>query len=140
MRRESGQALLVALIALVLIGAALALVAGLLVGRMNRVQERTRDTALLALSDAAVAETLADLAAWPSSPGVARRALGGGTIESRVAHGAGGTFTVVATAAYQGGALTVEARGRSTELGPVVDTWRRLPPAAGDRGGSIRPR
>jgi hypothetical protein len=136
---ESGQALLIALIALILIGVALALVAALLVGRMNRVQERTRDTALLALSDAALAETLADMAAWPASPGVDRRPFGGGTLESRVAHGAGGSFTVLATATFRGGILTVEARGRSTELGPVVDSWRRVPPSAGDRGGSFRP-
>ena len=137
---ESGQALLLALIALILIGAALALVAGLLVGRMNRVQERTHATALLAISDAAVAETLANLAAWPSSPGVDRRPFGGGTLESRVTHGAGGSFTILAAATYRGRSIRVEARGRSTDLGPVVDAWRRLPPGGADRGGSFRPR
>jgi hypothetical protein len=138
--REAGQGLLIALVALVLLGAVLALVAALLVGRMHRVQERTRDTALLALADAAVAESLADLAAWPVSPGVGRRPFGGGTIESRIARGAGSGFTILATATYRGGTLTVEARGRLTDLGPVVDAWRRVPAAERrDGGGSFRP-
>lgn len=136
---ESGQALLVALVVLLLLGAVLAVVAALLVSRMERVQERTRDTALLALSDAAVAESLASLAAWPASPGVDPRPFGGGTIESRVTRGAGDSFTLVARATYRGGALTVEAKGRLTELGPVVDSWRRVPAAEAGGGGSLDP-
>lgn len=136
---ESGQALLIALVVLLLLGAVLALVATLLVSRMERVQERTRDTALLALADAAVAESLANLAARPVSPGVERRPFGGGTIESRVTRGGGDRFTVVARATFRGGTLLVEAKGRLTELGPVVDSWRRVPASEARAGGSFRP-
>lgn len=137
-RGEEGQALVVALVALLLLGAALALVAGTLVARMNRVRAEARETVLLALGDAAVAETLANLAAWPVSPGVAPRDFGGGTIESRVTRLPHDGFTAVAQAAYRGESLSVEVKGRLTELGPVVDGWRRLPPDDGD-GGSFQP-
>lgn len=135
---ESGQALIVALIAVLLLGAGLALVASTLVSRMRRAQEASDRTALLALTDAAVAETLANLAAWPVSPGVASRELGGGTIASTVRRGGGGGFTIVAEATYRRGRLSVEVKGRLTELGPQVDSWRRLPPGDEPGGGSFQ--
>ncbi|HLE82732.1 MAG TPA: hypothetical protein VJG13_00210, partial [Thermoanaerobaculia bacterium] len=113
------------------------LVAGTLVSRMQRAQRASDETALLALTDAAVAETLADLAAWPVSPGVARRSFGGGTIASTVRRGGGESFTIVADATYRRGRLSVEVKGRLTELGPQVDAWRRLPPVPEDTGGSF---
>jgi hypothetical protein len=137
-RSESGQALLVALVVMLLLGAVLSVVAALLVSRMERVQERTRDTALLALADAAVAESLANLSALPTSAGVDPRPFGGGTIESRVTRGGGESFTLVARATYRGRTLVVEARGRLTELGPDVDSWRRVPAGERERGGGFR--
>jgi len=135
---ESGQALVVALVAVLLLGAALALVAGTLVSRMQRAQRAADDTTLLALTDAAVAETLADLAAWPVSPGVSTRDFGGGTIGSTVRHGGGKSFTIVAEATYRRRRLEGEGKGRMTDLGPQVDGWRRLPPAQ-ETGGGFQP-
>jgi Flp pilus assembly protein TadG len=135
---ETGQVLVVALVAVLLLAAAFALVSGTLVSRMQRAQRAADETDLLALTDAAVAETLANLAAWPVSAGVERRSFGGGTIESTVQRGGGKSFTIVAEATVRRGRLSVEVRGRLTELGPVVDSWRRLPPAR--RGGTSRRR
>lgn len=138
-RGESGQALVLALAAVLVLGAALALVAGSLVSRMQRLRVETRDTALLALADAAVAETLANLAGRPSAGGLDPHAFGGGSIESEVSHGAGGAFRVVASASYRGGALRVEVRGLSTDEGPRVTSWRRLPARPDAGGGGFQP-
>lgn len=131
---ESGQALVLALVAILLFTAAVALVAGILVSRMKRAQHEADQTDLLALTDAAVAETLANLAARPASAGVPPRSFGGGTIESTVQLGGGKSFTIVAEATIRRGRLSVEVEGRLTELGPVVESWRRLPPASEDSG------
>lgn len=136
---ERGQALVLALLAVLVLGAALALVAGSLVARMQGVRVETRETALLALTDAAVAETLAGLAGRPYGGGLAEKPFGGGTIESTVAHGAAGAFTLVARAAYRGAAMEVEVRGRITDEGPRVTAWRRLPTPEASRGGGFEP-
>lgn len=135
---EAGQALVLALVAVLLLTAALALAAGALVSRMQRVQRDADRTDLLALTDAAVAETLANLAAWPVSAGVEPRSFGGGTIRSSVRRGGAKSFTITAGASVRRGRLEVEVRGRLTEHGPVVDSWRRLPPAGEDAGGSFQ--
>lgn len=134
---QSGQALVLALMAVLVLGAALALVSGSLVSRMQRLRVETRQTALLALSDAAVAESLANLAGRPSAGGVAERPFGGGTIGSSVAHGAAGSFVIVARSSYRGAEMAVEVRGRTTELGPRVTSWRRLAPEEADGGGGF---
>lgn len=134
-RADSGQGLVVALVALLLLGAVFALVAGMLVSRMQRAQDDARETVLLALADAAVAESLANLAAHPGSAGVERRPFGGGTIESTVTRTGREGFRLTAVATYRGEGLTVEAVGRLTELGPVVDGWRRVPASEAEEGG-----
>lgn len=132
--REAGQALVVVLTVVLLLGVALALVAALLISRMQRAQDETRRVTLNALADAAMAETLANLAAYPRYGGVPERPFGGGTIESSVASGSGG-FVIHAEARFEGAELAVEARGRLGDLGPLVTAWRRLPPSEPDAGG-----
>ena len=137
---ERGQALVLALLAVLVLGAALALVAGSLVSRMQRLRVESRETALLALADAAVAETLANLAGRPSAGGLAEKPFGGGTVESTVAHGAAGAFTLVARASYRGATIEVEVVGRIADEGPRVTGWRRLPtPPPASRGGGFEP-
>ena len=134
---ERGQAMVVVLTLVLLLGVALAVVAALLVSRMERVQAESRRVAVSALSDAAMAETLAHLAALPTYGGVPERPFGGGTIRSTVEHGAGKTFVIRSVARFQGAAVEVEARGRIGGRGPEVESWRRLPPgASGDDSGS----
>jgi len=140
---ERGSAVLMALLVLVLLGAAFALLAGLLIHRMHRVQRDLRHTDLTALSDAAMAETLANLAASPVYPGVVEHSLGDGTIRSTVRHGAGGAFTIEVRASVRGRTVAVEAEGTMTETGPRVTAWRGIPlPEASGNGsveGGIRP-
>lgn len=136
---ERGQALVLALLAVLVLGAALALVAGSLVSRMQRLRVESRETALLALADAAVAETLANLAGRPSAGGLAEKPFGGGTVESTVAHGAAGAFTLVAHASFRGAEMGVEVRGRITDEGPRVTAWRRLPASGESGGGGFQP-
>ncbi len=135
-RRESGQALVIALTVGLLLAAAFALVAGFLVSRMHRASEATRRVVLLALSDAAVAESVANLAASPVYPGLEERAFGGGTIASRVSRPAADLALVRARAAYEGQRLVVEVRVRTPEDEPPYTIgWRRVPPAEQATGG-----
>jgi len=136
-RSERGSAVLLSLLVLVLLGAAFALLAGLLIHRMHRVQRDLRHTALTALSDAALAETLANLATSPVYPGVVEHELGNGTIRSTVRRGAGGSFTIEARADLRGSAMAVEAAGTMTATGPRVTSWRRVPVAEGGAAGSV---
>jgi hypothetical protein len=138
-RGDSGHTLIVALMAVLVLGAALALVAGSLVSRMQRLRGETRTTSLLALSDAAVARSLAEMAARPSAGGFEEMPFGGGTIESEVRHGAAGSFVIVAASRFQGTEMRVEARGVTTDLGPRVTGWRRLPVKRESGGGGFRP-
>jgi type II secretory pathway pseudopilin PulG len=136
-RRESGHTLLIALIAVLVLGAALALVAGSLVSRMQRLRVETRATSLLALSDAAVARSLAEMAGRPSAGGFDEMPFGGGTLESEVSHGAAGRFVIVARASFRGTEMRVEVRGVTTDQGPRVTGWRRLPAERDDGGGGF---
>lgn len=138
-RRESGHTLVIALVAVLVLGAALALVAGSLVSRMQRLRVETRATSLLALSDAAVARTLAEIAARPFAGGFDERPFGGGTIASEVGHGADRRFVIVARSTFQGTEMAVEVRGVTTDLGPRVTAWRRLPAERDDGGGGFTP-
>lgn len=70
--------------------------------------------------------------------GIEPRSFGDGTIQSRVERGGGKSFTIVAEATMRRGSLAVEVKGRLTEHGPVVDAWRRLPPAGDATGGGFQ--
>lgn len=131
---ERGQALLGALVAIVLLGAAFALLAGFLIARMHRVQDEVRRTDLTALTDAAMAETLAHMAVSPAYPGLPERRLGGGTIRSEVRHRGKDRFRITVWASHRGRTAAAEAEGRNTPSGPRITSWRRIP--AGGEGES----
>ncbi len=132
---ERGSVVLMALLVLVLLGGAFALLAGLLIHRMHRVQRDLRHTELTALADAAMAETLANLAASPSYPGVSGHALGDGSIRTTVHHGPGGEFTVELRVTVRGDGMAAEAQGKMTATGPRVTSWRRVPAAEAGAAG-----
>ena len=138
-RAEAGQALVLALTVVLLLAAAFGLVAGFLVSRMNAARDDSRRTVLLALSDAAVAESVAHLAASPVYPGLEERAFGGGTIASRVSRPAADLAVVRARASFEGRTLVVDVEVRlSDDLPPTTVGWRRVPPAeAESHGGSF---
>jgi hypothetical protein len=130
-RCESGQALIVALMALLMVSVACALLAGSLLLHLRAARYEADDVRLAALADAAVAASLAGLAASPASRGVIERELDGGSIASDVARTGPGRAVVVARADYRGRTRRVRAEVRLTAAGPRVIAWRPLPAIAG---------
>jgi type II secretory pathway pseudopilin PulG len=126
-RGESGYALLTALVVILLLAIALGLLAGSLQLRLRLVREDAENVLLSALSDAAVAETLAHLTQSPDYPGSPEREFGGGKIASRVLPLGAGFYNVVATATYGYRTRTVEAEVfRPPGKTARVRRWRRL--------------
>ncbi len=130
-RSESGQALILALLALLLVSVASALLAGSLLLHLRAARHEAEDIRLVALADAAVAAALAELAASPASRGLTERDFGGGSIASDIDRPEPERAVVVAWAVYRGRTRRVRAEVRLTATGPRVVAWRPLPPTAG---------
>lgn len=124
---ESGYALLTALLVIFLLSIALALLAASLQIRMRLVREDGVSVTLSALSDAAVAETLANLAQSGSYTGSPEHDFGGGRIGSAVVLLSPGVYDVVATAKYARRRRLVEAVVFRAPGIVQVQGWRRLP-------------
>jgi hypothetical protein len=124
------MALVAALVVMLLLGGALALLAASLQLRMRIVRDETRAIRLTALSDAAVAATLAELAKLWSFPGLAERPYGGGTISSEVREIDFTRNEIVARAAYAGRVRRVRVVVTRTGVGLQASGWRRLPASA----------
>jgi hypothetical protein len=123
---ESGFALLVALFAVFMIGVALSLLALSLAVRLRMAREEARGTALSALCDAAVAETLSGIAAGRAD-GVGEHPFGSGTIGSEVQTVAALHYRITATAHLGGKARTVLADVVRDLQGTRVVHWQRVP-------------
>ena len=133
--RQSGHALFVTLIVLVLVGMAGAVLT-LAVGLQLRIaRDETQRIQLVALSDAALAEAFASLEWSPGFSGADEHEFGPGTIASQVWPPdpldplvPPNTRWVTATASLPNGrALHVQARVLLLPTGPVVISWERLP-------------
>jgi hypothetical protein len=124
---ESGYALLTALLVIFLLSIALALLAASLQLRMRLVREDGASVTLSALSDAAVAETLANLAQSGSYTGSPEHDFGGGRIGSEVVPLGPGVYDVVATAKYSRRGRVVEAVVLRAPGNAQVQRWRRRP-------------
>jgi hypothetical protein len=124
-RREAGYALLVALMVVFLVSVALSLIALSLAVRLSSARLEARGVTLSALCDAALAETLAGLAAGGAG-GVSSHAFGGGQIGSQVESLGPQQFVVTATATYGGRARTVVANVVRDAQGTRVVHWQRL--------------
>lgn len=127
-RDESGFALLAALVVILLLAIALELLAASLQLRLRLVREDGESVILSALSDAAVAEAVANLTLDPGYSGAAEHEFGGGRIASRVTPRGLGIYDLTATAVFADRKRTVEAEvfrppGRAAR----VRWWRRLP-------------
>ncbi len=130
MRRQHGEhqegyALLVALVVLLLVSIALALLAAGLQIRMRLVRQEAQILRLMALSDAALAETLASLNYDPSFDGLPDQAFGGGRISSSVRPLGTNHYEVLAVALYAGKERAVDAEVVRTPLGVAVVHWER---------------
>lgn len=140
-RSEEGYALLTALVVLTLLSIALALLAASLQIRMRLVRQESQALELMALSDAAVAETLYNLTYDRYFHGVEEHPLGRGTIASDVEFQGPGQYRVTAIANVEGRRRTVLAEVvRSPEEARVV-RWVRVPESrAPGAGGTLLPR
>lgn len=124
--RQTGQALLLSLLVLFLVSVALSIVAGALAVREKAVQEEVRDVELRALTDAALARTLAELKRKRSYPGLPDQEFGPGRISSKVKALSGLRVRVVAIATYGERQKAIEAQVRlDLNRPPRVMTWQR---------------
>lgn len=126
-KRDDGFALAAVLLAILLLSIGLALVAASLQLRMRLVQREARSVTLTALSDAALAETLAELGENADFHGVPEHGLGPGRLRSEVRFLSPGRYEVVATAVYAGRERKVEAEVlRPPGAVPRVVRWRAV--------------
>ncbi|HVG11218.1 MAG TPA: hypothetical protein VNM67_26175 [Thermoanaerobaculia bacterium] len=125
-RKDEGFALAAVLLAILLLSIGLALVAASLQLRMRLVRRETQSVTLTALSDAALAETLAELSKDAYYHGVREHGLGPGRLRSEVRFLSPGRYEVVATAIYAGRERIVEAEVlRPAGGSPRVLRWHR---------------
>ena len=126
--RQSGHALLLALIIIVLVGAAGAVLTTTLGLHLHAARDETQRIQLVAMSDAAVAESLAELATSPGFGGVNKHDFGPGQIESSIQTVSASRRRIIATATLTSGReLRVAADVRILGSGIVVTSWQRLP-------------
>lgn len=125
MRRERGHGLTLALLVLVLMMTALGLVASSMRRTMEEDRREVRTVSLIALTDAALAETLAFLAEDESFRGVEEHPFGRGLISSEVRPLSSRRVEILARAAYGGLDRTARAQVQLTGGGPVVTAWQR---------------
>lgn len=134
MKRERGAALVLALVALTIVGLCVMVTAGQVQAQQAKARYDARSAVLAALSDAAFAETLAQLSVDVDSNGVAERAFGGGVIASGVEPSGEHGRRVIATATYRGWSATIDA-DIDVSTGPTILRLRRAQApirAAGD--------
>lgn len=122
-RTASGHALFVTLIVLALIALAVGLLAANYGFQARLVSQEARRIHLGALADAAVAESLANLADSSMFTGIAPRDFGGGVIRSHVEGLPGGNKQIVATATYRGWIRRLRIEVRIEDWGLEVISW-----------------
>jgi hypothetical protein len=124
-KRERGVALVFALAALTLVGLTIAAVAAEIASRGAGVALEERSVRTTALSDWAMAETLAELAdRGHSFRGITERSVAGGTISSTVRLLGEWEVEVVATGVRGDWRSTITARV-SLLTGPRIIWWQR---------------
>lgn len=122
MRREAGHALVVALFVIAATLAASAILAGALAVRVGLLLQENRNLHLTALTDAALAQTLAELSRDPGYPGTrGERPFGDGTLAVEV-RPTGPTAVVVEVWARYAGAGRA-ARAEVSLLPLEVTRW-----------------
>jgi hypothetical protein len=117
---------MLALLAMVLVGAALTLLASLTLAEHKEVEREVDRIRLTALCDAGLAESLADLASGGGGD-VAERELGGGTVQAEVTTSGAGRRSVAVRARYRGRERLVRAEVDVSGSRPRVLDWRVLP-------------
>ena len=123
--KESGVALIFALVALAIVAFMVVVVGASLQPRITSHTHLERTVRLTALVDAAMATTLAELAVNRHWSGFPERALGEGTISSNVAEVGLHEVEVVVQGRARDWRATVVARV-NVEKGPRVMRWHRF--------------
>lgn len=123
--RERGVALIFAVVALAVVALMVAVVASSLQPRITTHRHLERTVKLTALVDAAMAASLAELAADPADSGVEEQVLGDGTMQSTVTQVGLHEVEVTAVGRSRGWRATVVARV-DLEHGPRVLRWHRF--------------
>jgi hypothetical protein len=126
-RSESGEALLFALFALLLLSLSLALLGLTMRARLEEQQRFARSTRLDLLLDGALAETLGRLALDPRFSGVPRRAAGAGESWSEVERLSAEYVRVEARARLGGREVSGRATIKLAPGPPRVVRWERGP-------------
>jgi len=119
-RPRQGYGLLLALVVIVVMMTALGLLASSLRMGMQEVKRELRTVSLIALTDAAMAETLANLAADNNFDGVQEYRFGDGLISSEIRPLGPRKVEIRARASYGGHDRTLLAEVRLTPSGPLV--------------------
>lgn len=128
---EAGFALLTALLVIFLVSLCLTLISVSLLLRMRAVRRESQGVLLTALADAALAESVANLAVDANFAGVPEHPLGKGKITSHISKLSATQFRIVATAKLGTRTRTVEAFVQRTPISTEVRQWRVLPPPRG---------
>ena len=126
---QSGHALLVAMIILLLVASAATMVAAHFGFRARQASQESRRIHLVAMTDAAIAQSLANLNESSGYGGVPRREFGGGTIASEITSLPDNRRLILATAQYRGWNRRVQMRVELQTGRLVVEAWSSLPPA-----------
>lgn len=124
--RRRGFSILMAMAALFVVTIAAQSVYQILLRDLVGVRAADRRAALRALTDAALASTLAHLDADPSFAGLPPQRFGGGIIRSSVEKSPGGSLQVLASADRLGERSAVLAEVKRTPAGIAVAGWKRL--------------
>ena len=123
--QEHGFAIIFAIAATALISAAVLLAGNHLQSRYDAHKTELRDVKLIASSDAAMAETLARIAADRNFEGINQRDFDDTVIESSVTWQDDRVFVIVVKSTRGSWAATVKASGHLTTDGPLIDHWER---------------
>lgn len=118
------------MIILLLVASAVTMVAAHFGFRARLMSQEARRIHLVAMTDAAIAESLANLNQSASYAGVPEREFGGGTIGSEITSLPDSRRQILATARYRGWDRQVLARIKLQTPRLVVETWSSLPPVS----------
>lgn len=122
-RRQTGHALFVVMMVMVLVASAVTLLATHFGFRARLASQEVRRIHLVALTDAAVAESMAKLDENAGFGGVPAKEFGGGTIVSEIEALSTHRRMIVASSTYRGWTRSVRVRVRIHPGSMEIESW-----------------
>jgi hypothetical protein len=123
---ELGQALLAALLTLLLVSVTGALLAGALELKLRMARQAARSVRVVALTDAACATALSELSRSQGSQPLVEEELEGGVLYYRFQWLGSGQYRVQAGASYGGVERWLEAQAKVSGSTVEVQSWQRV--------------